>query len=77
LSAIVDLSHPIADGLVPYPGLPGPVITDHLTRDGIPIIEHLRGLDRLVGTAFTFTAVPPAIVGMGTFPVRALAQLAG
>ncbi len=42
---------------------------------GIPIVEHLRGLGRLVGTSFTFTAVPPAVVGMGTFPVRALAQL--
>ena len=44
---------------------------------GIPIVEHLRGLGRLAGTAFTFTAVPPAVVGMGTFPVRALAQLVG
>ena len=48
-----------------------------LLAAGIPIVEHLRGLDRLRGTAFTFTAVPPAVVGMGTFPVRALAQLAG
>ena len=44
---------------------------------GIPIVEHLRGLERLRGTTFTFTAVPPAVVGMGTFPVRALAQTAG
>jgi kynurenine formamidase len=28
---LVDLSHTITDGLVTYPGLPGPVITDHLT----------------------------------------------
>ena len=44
---------------------------------GIPIVEHLRDLGRLRGTPFTFTAVPPAVVGMGTFPVRALAQTAG
>ncbi|MFT3853663.1 MAG: cyclase family protein [Ilumatobacteraceae bacterium] len=44
---------------------------------GIPIVEHLRGLDRLAGTTFTFTAVPPAVVGMGTFPVRAFAGLTG
>ena len=31
--AIVDLSHPISDGMVTYPGLPGPVITDHLSRE--------------------------------------------
>ncbi len=42
---------------------------------GIPIVEHLRGLDQLAGAAFAFTAVPPAVVGMGTFPVRALAEL--
>lgn len=29
---VVDLSHPIRDGMVTYPGLPGPEITDHLTR---------------------------------------------
>lgn len=29
---LVDLSHPIHDGMVTYPGLPGPEITDHLTR---------------------------------------------
>ncbi|MET0144808.1 MAG: cyclase family protein [Ilumatobacteraceae bacterium] len=43
---------------------------------GIPIVEHLRGLDRLIGSSFTFTAVPPAVVGMGTFPVRAFAVVA-
>ncbi|HEY5875471.1 MAG TPA: hypothetical protein VIT64_09230, partial [Ilumatobacteraceae bacterium] len=43
---------------------------------GIPIVEHLRGLDRLRGATFTFSAVPPAVVGMGTFPVRALATIA-
>ncbi len=43
---------------------------------GIPIVEHLCHLDRLVGTAFRFSAVPPAVVGMGTFPVRALAVVA-
>lgn len=44
---------------------------------GIPIVEHLRGLDQLAGATFTFTAVPPAVVGMGTFPVRAFASLTG
>ncbi|SDT71923.1 cyclase family protein [Actinoplanes derwentensis] len=29
----VELSHVITDGLVTYPGLPGPEITAHLTRD--------------------------------------------
>ena len=30
---LVDLSHTISDGLITYPGLPGPVISDHLTFD--------------------------------------------
>jgi arylformamidase len=42
---------------------------------GIPIVEHLRGLEQLTGTSFTFTAVPPRVVGMGTFPVRAFATI--
>jgi kynurenine formamidase len=40
---------------------------------GVPIVEHLTGLGRLAGTRFTFSAVPPAVVGVGTFPVRAFA----
>ena len=30
---LVDLSHPIRDGMVTYPGLPGPEIGEHLTRE--------------------------------------------
>lgn len=44
-----------------------------LLEAGVPLVEHLTGLDRLVGTDFRFTALPPAVVGMGTFPVRAVA----
>jgi kynurenine formamidase len=40
---------------------------------GIPIVEHLRGLDQLPASGFRFSAVPPKVVGMGTFPVRAYA----
>jgi kynurenine formamidase len=46
-----------------------------LLAAGIPIVEHLTNLDKLVAP-FTFTAVPPAVVGMGSFPVRAFATLA-
>lgn len=38
---------------------------------GIPIVEHLTGLHRLVGRPFRFTATPPKVRGLGTFPVRA------
>jgi arylformamidase len=44
-----------------------------LLAAGVPIIEHLTGLDQIGGRPFTLVAVPPAIRGMGTFPVRALA----
>jgi kynurenine formamidase len=43
---------------------------------GIPICEHLTGLDRLPSSGFRFSAVPVKIRAMGTFPVRAYAALA-
>ena len=42
---------------------------------GIPIVEHMTGLDRLPAGGFRFSAVPPKIKGMGTFPVRAFAVI--
>ncbi|MCL6698546.1 cyclase family protein [Sphingomonas sp. NSE70-1] len=49
-----------------------PVHTILLGAD-IPIGEHLTGLGELPGSGFRFSAVPPKIKGMGTFPVRAFA----
>jgi kynurenine formamidase len=46
-----------------------------LLAAGVPIVEHLTGLDRIGDRPFSFFAVPPAIRGMGTFPVRALAVI--
>jgi kynurenine formamidase len=37
----------------------------------VPIVEHLRGLERLPQTGFRFFAVPVKVKNMGTFPVRA------
>ncbi|TMA33160.1 MAG: cyclase family protein [Deltaproteobacteria bacterium] len=48
-----------------------------LLRAGIPIVEHLRGLDQLPPSGFRFHAAPPLVRGMGTFPVRAYAIVAG
>ncbi|HEV7489694.1 MAG TPA: cyclase family protein [Rhodanobacteraceae bacterium] len=39
---------------------------------GIPIVEHLCNLGELP-SSFLFSAVPPKVRGMGTFPVRAFA----
>ena len=42
-----------------------------LLRRGVPIVEHLTGLERLPDEDFRFFAVPVKVKGMGTFPVRA------
>lgn len=42
---------------------------------GIPICEHMMGLGALPPHGFRFTAAPPKVIGMGTFPVRAFAEL--
>jgi kynurenine formamidase len=42
---------------------------------GIPICEHMTGLGQLPDTGFRFSAVPPKVRGMGTFPVRPYALL--
>lgn len=39
----------------------------------IPVVEHLTGLAQLPDAGFRFTAAPPAVRGMATFPVRAFA----
>lgn len=46
-----------------------------LLAAGIPIIENLRGLRDLPETGAILTAVPAAVRGVGSFPVRAFAQL--
>jgi arylformamidase len=51
-----------------------PVHTVLLDRE-VPVVEHLTGLDQLPGTGAMFSAVPPKIAGMSTFPVRAFATL--
>ncbi|CAN5882630.1 cyclase family protein [soil metagenome] len=42
---------------------------------GIPIVEHLRGLAGLPSRGCRFSAVPPKVAGVGTWPVRAFATL--
>jgi kynurenine formamidase len=48
-----------------------------LLAAGIPIVEHLRGLDRLPPSGFRFHAAPPLLQGAGSFPVRAYAVVGG
>lgn len=51
-----------------------PVHTKLLGAD-VPICEHMTNLGSLPDTGFAFSAVPPKVRGMGSFPVRAYAVL--
>jgi len=42
---------------------------------GIPIVEHLCNLSLLPVNGFRFYCVPPKIKGLGSFPVRAFAEI--
>jgi arylformamidase len=75
----------LADGGAAFVGIDSHNIDDTRTRGrpvhtlllgaDIPIGEHLTGFEQLPDAGFRFTAVPPKIKGMGTFPVRAFAVL--
>ena len=41
----------------------------------ILIVEHLTHLNEVPAIGFRFTAAPPRVVGMGTWPVRAYAVI--
>src|SRR4051812_10811094 len=60
IDAIADTSRPAHRGLL---------------GAGIPILEHLTNLDSLPARGARLFAVPPPFVGMGTFPVRAVAAI--
>jgi kynurenine formamidase len=46
-----------------------------LLAAGIPIVEHLCGMEALPPHGFRFHAAPPRVAGMGTFTVRAYAVI--
>jgi arylformamidase len=48
-----------------------------LLAAGIPVVEHLTGLEQVPPNDASFTAVPLRIRGFGTIPVRAYARLPG
>jgi kynurenine formamidase len=60
---LVDLSHPIEDGMETYPGIPGPVISDHLTREAsrsvyAPGTEFQLGRIEMIGNTGTYLDAP-------------------
>jgi len=54
---------------------PARPVHTRLLGAGIPIAEHLTGLNRLPDADFHFFAVPVKVRGMGTFPVRAFGRV--
>lgn len=48
-----------------------------LLAAGIPIVEHLCGLERLPSAGFRFTALPAPVESFSSFPVRAVAVIDG
>ena len=56
---LIDLSHPIEDGMITYTGLPGPKITDHLSREAS--IDHYAE-----GTSFQIGSIE-MVANTGTY----------
>ena len=78
-------AHALIDGGAAFLGIDSHNIDDTRARArpvhtlllgaAIPIGEHMTGLGRLPDHGFRFSAVPPKVKAMGTFPVRAFAVL--
>jgi arylformamidase len=86
MSRLVELSHPIEHGMITYPGLPGPVISDFLGRDASRghyaegTTFHIARL-RMVGNTGTYVDAPFHRFGHGkdiaSLPLERLADLPG
>ena len=71
-AALVGIDAINIDQMVPHGPRPAHTL---LLGAGIPIVEHLTGLDQLPPTGARFTAAPPLVADFGTFPVRAYAAI--
>lgn len=58
-SRFVDLSHPVEDGMITYPGLPGPVVSTHRDREETApgVSFHIGRID-LVANTGTYVDAP-------------------
>ncbi|MEO5876706.1 MAG: cyclase family protein [Streptosporangiaceae bacterium] len=83
---LVDLTHPIADGLVTYPGLPAPEITEHLTHEQsrvnyAPGTEFHFSRISMIGNTGTYLDAPlhryPGGDDLAGLPIGLLADLDG
>jgi arylformamidase len=83
---LIDLSHEIEHGMITYPGLPGPVVSDHLSREASR--ERYRGeaefhIGRIEMVANTGTYIDAPFhrfegaMDIGKLPLENLAHLRG
>jgi kynurenine formamidase len=82
----VDLSHVLEHGMITYQGLPGPVISEHLSREAsrshyAPGTEFHIGKIEMVANTGTYLDSPfhryPAGTDLAGLPLEALADLPG
>lgn len=86
MSGLIDLSHVVSDGMVTYPGLPGPVISDHLSRAAsqtryAPGTEFQIGKIEMIANTGTYVDAPSHRFADGAdladLPLESLADLDG
>jgi kynurenine formamidase len=83
---LVDLSHTITDGMVTYPGLPGPAIGDFMTREesrehyAPPTEFHIGRIDMVANTG-TYLDTPAhrweGREDLSAIPLEAMAEVPG
>jgi kynurenine formamidase len=83
---LVDLSHSIEHGMVTYPGLPGPLICDYLSREAsrsryAPGVEFQIGKIEMIANTGTYLDAPfhryPGGLDLAQLPLESLADLDG
>ncbi|GAA2382225.1 cyclase family protein [Dactylosporangium salmoneum] len=86
MSRIVDLSHPVRAGMITYPGMPGPVLSDYLTREAAREIYspgtdfHIGRIEMIANTG-TYLDTPAhrfdGGADLAAVPLERVADLAG
>jgi kynurenine formamidase len=83
---LIELSHQIRDGMVTYPGLPGPVLSDYLPREASPArygpgTEFHIGRISMVANTRTYLDSPfhrfAGATDVAGLPLRSVADLDG
>lgn len=86
MARLIDLSHRIEAGMTTYPGLPGPVVSDHLSREDSRShyaagTDFLIGRIEMVGNTGTYLDTPfhrfDAGFDLAELPLEACADLPG